>query len=264
MTIARFDDQRYGRMVLGRFINSFSVEYCYFTPVPEAAEIGGQLNVPTLNIIGDADEYFGPVDSVASIVASDKEHGYGDSALTGNAFKTFVRQGMKVGLVTVLTGGMHGPCSTHDNFLRQLFETFFARPGDICYLKDIWSVDYTRSHLVANVEQSTLDDEVKYRTDKWYVRVVQMKVPKMRQPQSLSLKKVEAIRLAKASQTAQLDAQLAEQEARLEADRLQHKVMLDGIRGKSVAGELQNKPAQETYYSGPDKTTAKEKAKEKS
>lgn len=52
MAIARFDDSRYGHLILSRFINSFSIEYCYFTPTREAASIGGRRSVPTLNIIG--------------------------------------------------------------------------------------------------------------------------------------------------------------------------------------------------------------------
>merc|ERR1740138_359278 len=99
MTIARFDDQRYEEMVMGRFINSFSIEYCYFTPTPEAGELGGQIDVPTLNIIGTKDQYFGPEDSVAKIVASDAETGYGDKDLTGNGYNTFVRQGIETALV---------------------------------------------------------------------------------------------------------------------------------------------------------------------
>ena len=30
--------------------------YCYFTPTPECGELGGQLDVPTLNIIGTKDQ----------------------------------------------------------------------------------------------------------------------------------------------------------------------------------------------------------------
>ena len=46
------------------------------------------------------DQYFGPEDSVAKIVT---EHGgYGDRYLTGNGFKTMVRQGVKTGLVCSL------------------------------------------------------------------------------------------------------------------------------------------------------------------
>lgn len=31
------------------------MEYCYFTPEPEAGLLGGRLDVPTLNIIGTKD-----------------------------------------------------------------------------------------------------------------------------------------------------------------------------------------------------------------
>ena len=118
------------------------MEYCYFTPEPEAGLLGGRLDIPTLNIIGTKeswlifhgqitggiwrlyhrfyflilicwvmfepgvillslqDQYFGPEDSVAKIVT---EHGgYGDRYLTGNGFKTMVRQGVKTGLVCSL------------------------------------------------------------------------------------------------------------------------------------------------------------------
>ena len=40
MTVARFDDQKYGSMILGRFINSFSIEYCYFTPKLQDGKLG--------------------------------------------------------------------------------------------------------------------------------------------------------------------------------------------------------------------------------
>lgn len=141
MTIARFDDQRYGEMVCGRFVNSFSIEYNYFTPTPEAGEIGGQVDVPTLNIIGTKDQYFGPTDSVSKIVVEDAVAGYGDKELRGHGFKTMVRQGIDAGLVCVLEEGVHSPCDTHDNFLRLLFDHFFTRPGSIWELDAIWGTD---------------------------------------------------------------------------------------------------------------------------
>jgi ABC-type nickel/cobalt efflux system permease component RcnA len=60
MTVHRFDDKRYGKLISGRIINAFGCEYCYFTPTLEAAKLGGSKDVPTLNIIGTCDEYFGP------------------------------------------------------------------------------------------------------------------------------------------------------------------------------------------------------------
>lgn len=146
MTVTRFDDQRYGDLIIGRFINSFSMEYCYFTPEPEAGLLGGRLDIPTLNIIGTKDQYFGPEDSVAKIVT---EHGgYGDRYLTGNGFKTMVRQGVKTGLVCSLEEGVHSPCNTHDNFLRPLFNAFFSRTVAIWELHKIWQADPTLASLV--------------------------------------------------------------------------------------------------------------------
>ena len=60
MTVARFDDQRYGGMIVGRVIASYAGEYCYMHSNAEDATIGGQKCVPTLNLIGTFDEFFGP------------------------------------------------------------------------------------------------------------------------------------------------------------------------------------------------------------
>jgi hypothetical protein len=114
MTIARFDDQRYGGQIIGRFINSFSIEYNYFTPTPEDGMLGGQIDVPTLNIIGTNDEYFGAIESVAKVVADST----GEAPLEGHGYATLVSQGCTSALVAVLDEGVHGPCVTHDNFLQ--------------------------------------------------------------------------------------------------------------------------------------------------
>ncbi|CAE7598907.1 unnamed protein product, partial [Symbiodinium sp. CCMP2456] len=141
MTVSRFDDGRYGHQVLGRFINSFSIEYCYFTPKQEDAQIGGNKDVPTLNIIGTKDEYFGGADSVAALVQADKERGFGDVKLDGHGFDMMMEQELGTGLVCYMEGGKHGPCPSHDNFLRRLFQTFFTRPRDIWRIADIWAND---------------------------------------------------------------------------------------------------------------------------
>lgn len=56
------------------------------------------MNLPHLAtcLVPVQDQYFGPEESVAKIVADNG--GYGDN-LTGNGFKTMVRQGVKTGLV---------------------------------------------------------------------------------------------------------------------------------------------------------------------
>lgn len=141
MTVARFDDQRYGPMINGRIISAFSVEYCYFTPTPEDGQFGGNLEVPTLNLIGDADQYFGVQDSIAQNVSKDGASGYGNQHLTGNAFQTMLKQGMTNGCVCVFEGGKHDLTETHDNALRQILRTFITTPGHCHCLPYIWRRD---------------------------------------------------------------------------------------------------------------------------
>lgn len=157
MTVARFDDQRYGTMIDGRIISAFCVEYCYFTPTHKAAEFGGNLSVPTLNIIGSHDEYFGTNESIAQKVASDKERGYGSTQLQGHAFQTMIRQGMEHGCVCVFDKGLHDLTTTADNILRDIFSTFSSRPHRIHELNRIWSRDKTLMDqiVVLDEQQST-------------------------------------------------------------------------------------------------------------
>mmetsp|Transcript_9548 Transcript_9548/g.19633 ORF Transcript_9548/g.19633 Transcript_9548/m.19633 type:complete len:379 (+) Transcript_9548:3-1139(+) len=131
MSVARFDDRRYGAMIRGRIISAFSVEYCYFTPTREAATFGGCPEVATLNLIGDADQFFGPIDSVALTVCKQKHvGGWGADNFTGNAFKEMKRKKLRRGLVCVMEGAKHDPSETHDNFLRDVLRAFLASPSD--------------------------------------------------------------------------------------------------------------------------------------
>ena len=180
MTVTRFDDQRYGKQVLGRIIISFSIEYCYFTPTPQDGEIGGQLDVPTLNLIGTEDEYFGGKDSVAKIVSENKETGYGAKDITGHGFNTLVRQGVHNALVCVMDGAVHSPCPSHDNFLRLVFNTFFTASRRISLLPEKWKFCDLLSSLI-EVQQS------KDQTTPTAMHVVQIFVKKMEFPQTLTL-----------------------------------------------------------------------------
>merc|ERR1719401_2686382 len=131
MSVARFDDRKYGAMIRGRIISAFSVEYCYFTPTREAATYGGDPEVATLNLIGDADQFFGPLDSVALSVAKDKDKGgWGSDNFTGNGFKEMKRKKLRRGLVCVMEGAKHDASETHDNFLRDVLRAFLATPSD--------------------------------------------------------------------------------------------------------------------------------------
>lgn len=223
MTVARFDDQRYGKMLSGRFINSFSVEYCYFTPTPDAGELGGQLDVPTLNIIGTKDQYFGPVDSVAKLVAEDETKGYGDKNLTGNAYNTFKRQGVDNALVCVLEDGVHSPCKTHDNFLRELLDTFYTRPGSIYELDLVWKPDPSLASLI-EVQQSTEKEDTT-------ANVVQVFVPRMQFPQRMTRKEVETMRRYLDFRE-RMQAMMEKEAVEIHAEQKEVKGMLAGLRSK--------------------------------
>jgi len=228
MTIARFDDQRYGEQVCGRFINSFSCEYNYFCPTPQAGELGGQTDVPTLNIIGTKDQYFGPEDSVAKIVALDKKSGYGNRNMVGHGYNTFVKQGVESGLVVLLEDGVHSPCNTHDNFLRQLFDIFFARPGSIWELDAIWDSDPSMKDVL-QVRQSSVAKAV-------HANVVQCFVPLSKFPNSWSLRQVDAMSMLSNAKADKLMAeQMAKEAKELAVEHKKAATMLDGIRKQSAA-----------------------------
>jgi hypothetical protein len=83
---------------------------------PEDAGIAGSPTIPSLNIIGYSDEYFGYQDSVSTSVASVGEY----PPITGNAFDAFVAAGLEWGLVAHLEGGRHGLTWTHDTVIREV------------------------------------------------------------------------------------------------------------------------------------------------
>lgn len=156
MTVARFDDRRYGAMIRGRIISAFSVEYCYFTPVREASTYGGDPEVATLNIIGDADQYFGNIKSVAKDVSLNKQDGgWGETDLTGNGFREMKRQKLTRGLVVVLQGAKHDASETHDNFLRDLLRAFLASPHECHRIAQQWKPDPYLSSKVKVIETDT-------------------------------------------------------------------------------------------------------------
>lgn len=251
MTVARFDDQRYGEQVCGRFINSFGMEYCYFTPTVEAGKLGGQLDVPTVNIIGTKDEFFGPIDSVAKIVVEDEVSGYGDKQLDGNGYNTMVEQGVDCGLVCVLEDGVHSPCNTHDNFLRPLFSTFFTRPGQIWELDDIWDVD---SHLRELMS-------VTHRTDdpKNTCNVTEIFAHRMKFPQKLTLRRIEALNSISQNFDAEIAEMMKEEMKTIEKDQSNVKAMLDGVRKDHVNGFVAKLPEKKNFYEADKQTIVKHK-----
>lgn len=250
MTCARFDDQRYGGMLIGRFINSFSIEYCYFTPREVDGRLGGQLDVPTLNIIGTHDEYFGNIESVAKLVAEDPETGFGKANLDGHGYSTLVEQGCTSGLVAYLEGGVHGPCATHDNFLRDLFMTFFTRPGAIYKLPRIWSLEPTKKVLVELLKSTEQDPTP--------VNVALMHVPVMKFPQIYSLRQVEHFRelamsgfKGSAAQKAKeaLDGEIAKEKIRIEEEHKHAHSAIDAIRNHGKKLKVEAPATANNFYS---------------
>jgi len=266
MTIARFDDQRYGKCVLGRFINSFSVEYCYFTPTPEAGQIGGQVTVPTVNIIGTKDQFFGPEDSVTKIVADNDITGYGVKNPTGNGFNTFVKQGLACALVCVLQDGVHSPCHTHDNFLREMFETFFTRPGSIWELKEVWDHEPTMAQLI-QLKQREADKQYSAGHGSFVSKVTQLFVPTMPFPAKIPLRTVQMMRqvaLVSKSTMEQVEKLKIEQQAIIQKEQLRANEMLQHVRRscRSSGRHSISAPEQENYYAQKDLfRTAKTKAR---
>jgi len=246
MTIARFDDQKYGSMILGRFINSFSIEYCYFTPKPEDGKLGGQLDVPTLNIIGTKDQYFGAVDSVSKIVVSDTKTGYGDKVLDGNGFPCMVEQQVSCGLVCIFEDGVHSPCNTHDNFLHPLFDVFFRRPRDIWRLDKVWGWEPMLKNLF-----SVTESQIKPTS-----RVLKVFCPKMKFPQSMSFRRVQEMHKIKGFEQKMKALKDAEDKA-LEEMHKQNAAMLDQVRtqvdqGKEGPAAEKPQEVKHSYYDNAD------------
>lgn len=147
---ARFDERKGRVPVRSRSLLSACLEYCYFTPTPQAAQLGGSLQVPTLNVVGDSDPFFGEVDSIAQKVAADPK-GYGTHNFTGNGFCALSEQQVKDVLVVVPSTNQHDLTRTHDDLLRQLLGNFLQNPIGCARLGAEWcqSPDWT-----VNVEQS--------------------------------------------------------------------------------------------------------------
>jgi hypothetical protein len=265
MTIARFDDQRYGGQLIGRFINSFSIEYNYFTPTPEDGMLGGQTNVPTLNIIGTNDEYFGAIESVAKVVADSS----GDPALEGHGYATLVSQGCSSALVAVLDEGVHGPCVTHDNFLREVFDVFFTRPGAIHQLPDIFNLEPSKAWMLQTV-RSTSDDTSSCNVTHVHVnkmlfpsQISQREIDHMRNIQGLWFSKVKNTHKAALSRIHgpsdayklfNVEIEMEKQRESVEQKKTEIRKMITNLKdsGKSFT---RIKPEKNNFYSGDKKKT---------
>jgi len=201
-------------------------------------------------------QYFGAEDSVAKIVAEDEESGYGSKNLTGHAYKTFWRQGLNDACVCLLENGVHSPCKTHDNFLRSLFDVFFSRPHDIWEIDKIWSIDPTMAELI-ELKQTT-------RHDPTPANITQVFVPKMKFPQKMTLREVQAMRMISHYED-KIKADMEADEKEQAAEQAECKAMLDGIRkhckkGGGTGFKMKDaKNLSHTYYSKGDSAVTKTK-----
>lgn len=235
MTVARFNDQKYGPLINGRIISAFSVEYCYFTPTPEAGKIGGSLDVPTLNLIGSHDQYFGNHESIAQLVAKGPT-GYGSKNLTGNAYQTMKEQGVDRGLVCVFEQGKHDLTVTHDNALREIFQAFFTRPNRCHQLDQIWLKDPSMWTQIEVTDKS--------QTKGTFGGLLLLWIKKSEWPQTVPRGKEHTLHLvhseaAKKSLKAHMDAQeKLEEKAQKEADELigSMKAAMQGLSGGAFGG----------------------------
>lgn len=88
----------------------------------------GDPTIPTLNLVGCEDQYFGRTNSVAAKVAQATDL----PAVRGHAFETMVERGITHGLVCHFEGAVHTLLRTHDTVVREVLADFLQRPHHTC------------------------------------------------------------------------------------------------------------------------------------
>jgi hypothetical protein len=112
-------------------ISGWSCEFNYFVSCAEHAHICGDQcskDIPILNVNGDVDAYFGPVDSVSSRVSANTTHGYGAAEITGSCRKAMDMQSFKHTVAVNMPPAGHSILYSHDNALRSVFADFLRHP----------------------------------------------------------------------------------------------------------------------------------------
>jgi hypothetical protein len=118
-------DEPFVDIVNGRVILAYPCEPNYWTYFrPEDEGIAGDPRVPTLNLVGCDDQYFGRRNSVAARVAEVSDL----PAVRGHAFETMVERGLSHGLVCHFEGAVHTLLRTHDSVVREVLTDFLQRP----------------------------------------------------------------------------------------------------------------------------------------
>lgn len=157
-----FDDAPFADVVRCRIFIAWSCERNYFNLDRPQSEIGiaGHKDIPTLNIIGTDDEFFGEQHSIAEAVAAAVPH---HPPITGHALHTMVKQGVKFGLVAHLEGGRHNLTFSHDQVLRELMADFVRRPHLACRaLPQLWQHSAPRAYRKVLASRTSGFGQVSY------------------------------------------------------------------------------------------------------
>lgn len=144
--LTSFQDEPFIDLINGRVILAYPCENNYWTYFrPEDAGIAGDPMVPTLNLVGCDDQYFGRRDSVAAKVAEASDL----PPPRGHAFDAMVERGLTHGLVCHFEGAVHTLLKTHDSVVREVFLDFLERPFFACRKLPVhWErIPHLRNHI---------------------------------------------------------------------------------------------------------------------
>merc|ERR1711964_412033 len=131
MTAAKYHNAALDSQLSGRIITSYSCEFNYFTSCAENAKICGdqcKKTTPQLNVIGEADHYFGNHSGSISYDVAAASNGYG-GPITGNCRKAYNDQQFTKSTVVVFPGVDHGLTYSHGNALRSILADFLTTPS---------------------------------------------------------------------------------------------------------------------------------------
>uniref|UniRef100_A0A061SFR3 Uncharacterized protein n=1 Tax=Tetraselmis sp. GSL018 TaxID=582737 RepID=A0A061SFR3_9CHLO len=117
VVLSSFQDEPFADIINGRVILAYPCEPNYWTYFrPEDAGIAGDAAIPTLNLVGCDDQYFGRRDSVAAMVAQMS----GLPPVRGHALEAMAERGCTHGLVCHFEGAVHTLLKTHDSVVREV------------------------------------------------------------------------------------------------------------------------------------------------
>mmetsp|Transcript_46125 Transcript_46125/g.147601 ORF Transcript_46125/g.147601 Transcript_46125/m.147601 type:complete len:250 (-) Transcript_46125:8-757(-) len=104
--ISGFREQHLGDVVLGRIIIGYPCEDTFWTYFrPEDAGIAGDRDVPTLNLMGVHDKFFGRTESIANTIVEACDL----PPIKGHGYDAMVKEKLTAGLVVHLEGAEQNP-----------------------------------------------------------------------------------------------------------------------------------------------------------